>query len=276
MILQKVISDIRFEIPEEVLEIAFMDDIGQSRYRTGSLDWEIRSKVIDAKVRPDCNLLGAAEVNIPLMGAEVSTNNVGQYLTTVRIPKRLTQGRTITEALYFNYVYNQGATSMLGGYLANDYNMSACGNSPIMNYATKILNASNPVGTTGTAAVRVIGENTILISDYMGSIKQGSLTCRVSFDNEMNNLPPRAVPQFTQLCLYAVQMYIYRKLKVKLNGGYLSGGSEMGEIANVVDSYADAATLYKEYFREEWTSVQFSTDPASHDRYLRNLIGGNL
>ncbi|UQT02891.1 hypothetical protein TOTORO_00280 [Serratia phage vB_SmaS-Totoro] len=273
-ILHKVIKDIRFEIPTDVLEIAFLGRRGRERLSPGSLDWEVRNKVIDAKVRPDCDLLGALEINIPLRQAEIINDPSGDYRTVVRIPKFLTQGRTIVEALYFNYTYNLGAQTMIGGTLNNDYSMNNCGNSQLMNYASKILTSAAPGGLTGSAAVTLIGENTIMITDYMGSVKQGSITCRVSHDADMNTLPPRAVPQFVQLCVYATKAWIYNNVKVKLNQGYLEGGSEMPVIQEFVDGYSDAAELYKEYFREEWTAVQMMSDNAAHGNYLRNLIGG--
>lgn len=274
MVLQKVISDIRFNIPKEVLEIAFLGDLGIERRRPGSLDWEIRNKIIDAKVRPDCNLLGALEMNIPLANAEIIYDKSGLYRNVARIPKSLTQGRSIVQALYFNYYYYQGAIGQVGGYMANNYSSNTCGNSPLMTQAGRILSSAANSDATGTAAVRLIGENTVVVNDYIGSLTQGSLVCLVSHDSEMNSISPRSVPQFSKLCQYATKAFIYNTLKVKLNGGYLSGGTELGEIQNFVDSYADAADLYEEYFREEWTAVQFANDDTRNSWYLRNLIGG--
>ncbi len=274
MVLQKVISDIRFIIPKEVLEVAFLGDVGLERKRPGSLDWEIRNKVIDAKVRPDCNLLGALEMNIPLANAEVTYDTSGLYRNTVRIPKSLTGGRSIVLPTYFNYYYYTGAIGQVGGYMANNYSSNTCGNSPLMAQASRILQSSANSDATGTAAVRLIGENTVTINDYIGSITQGSLVCLVSHDSEMNSIGRRAVPQFSKLCQLACKAYIYNTLKVKLNGGYLSGGTELGEIQNVVDSYSDAAEQYSEYYENEWQMVQFSNDDTRNSWYLRNLIGG--
>lgn len=274
MVIQKVIADIRFEIPLEVLEVAFLGDTGRERLRPGSLDWEIRNKVIDAKVRPDCDLMGAQEMNIPLARAEIIYDKSGLYRNVVRIPKALTQGRTITEALYFNYIYWNGAVGQFGGAVANSYGSTSCGSSPLMANAGRILGSSGDDSLTGTAAVRLIGENTVVINDYMGSLTQGSLVCRVSHDSEMNSIPPLAIPQFSQLCIYATKAWIYKTLMVKLNGGYLSGGTELGQIQNFIENYSDAGELYKEYFREEIQAALFTTDNTRNSWYLRNLIGG--
>lgn len=276
MVLQKVISKIRWEIPVEVLEVAFLGGIGREKLRPGNMDWEIRNKIIDARVRQDCDVLGAQELNIPLQRAEVIYDPTGLYQMVVRIPKALTQGRTIVEALYFNYVYNYGAAALNGGYLNNAYSANSCGNSTLMNYASKILNSSTGTGPQGTAAVRVIGENTIAINDYNGSVNQGSMTCRVAHDDEMSSIPPRAIPQFSQLCVYATKAWIYKTLRVKLNGGYLSGGTELGELQAVVSEYAESAQLYDEYLREEWTAVSMLNDPSRSSWYHRNLIGGEV
>lgn len=274
MVLQKVISDIRFNIPKEVLEIAFLGDLGLERRKPGALDWEIRNKIIDAKVRPDCNLLGALEMNIPLANAEIIYDATGLYRNTVRVPKSLTQGRSIVSVSYFNYYYYTGAIGQVGGYMANNYSSNTCGNSPMMAQASRILQSAANSDSTGTAAVRLIGENTVVVNDYIGSLLQGSLVCLVSHDSEMNSISPKSVPQFSILCQLACKAYIYNTLKVKLNGAYLAGGAELGEIQNFVDSYSDAAEQYEEYFREEMSAVLFANDDSRHSWYLRNLIGG--
>jgi hypothetical protein len=68
------------------------------------------------------------------------------------------------------------------GWQNNSMNMNTSGNSPVMNVASRILRSASPAPIQSTAAVQMIGENTILITDYIGSVC--SLTCRLSHDRE--------------------------------------------------------------------------------------------
>lgn len=271
-VITKLIADVKAEIPRAVLEVAFLGEIGRENRFANNIDYQIRQKVIDARVWVDLNLQGAEEVNISLQDA--TTEADGQYRTLVRIPKKATGGRVITQVLAFNYTYN-GVTGLTNnGYNNNSYNMSNEGNSPQMNSAAKILRAASPAPILGSAATRIVGENVILVTDYMGSVKQGNMTVRLSHDPELNTFKPTSIPQLSQLVLYAVKAYIYTNTIISLDMGHMYGASEVGRIREIIDGYADCNELYRTYYKEEMIAVNFMNDDTRHGNFLRTLIGG--
>lgn len=271
-VITKLIADVKAEIPRAVLEVAFLGDMGRENRFASNLDFQIRQKVIDARVWVDLNLQGAEEVNIALAKCEVEQD--GQYRTIVRIPKELTGGRVITQVLAFNYTIN-GVTGLTNnGYNNNSFNMSNEGNSPQMNSAAKILRAASPAPILGSAAVRIVGENVILINDYMGSVKQGNMTVRLSHDPDLNSFKPTSIPQLSKFVKYAVKAYIYVNTVITLDMGHLYGGSEIGRIREIIDGYADCNELYDTFYQEEMIAVNFMNDDTRHANFLRTLIGG--
>jgi hypothetical protein len=267
-----IIQKIKRVIPKQVLEVAFLDGVGRNGRNPTNLDWKIRNAIIDGWVRVDLDLMGAEEVNIPLQHAEVTYDN--QYRITARIPKEVTAGRSIVQALALNYIYNTPAGMVNNGFNNNSFNMSNCGNSPLLNSASKILRAASPAPILSSASVQLMGENVILITDYMGSVTQCSVTCRVSHDPELNNINPKAVDQFAQLCVYAAKAWIYTNTIINIDMAELYGGADLGRIKDVIDGYADAHDNYETYKEEVIHAVNFMNDDQRNGNYLRMLISG--
>lgn len=273
-VVQKVINDIKRRIPKEVLEIAFLGKRGRNGRFAGQLDYLIKTNIIDTQVREDCDLLGAVTDNIPLRESDYM-GSYDSYKTVLRVNKRATEGRSIVEVLAFNYNYGAVGTSALNnGYGNTQYDMRSRGNSPLMRSADRVLKSATPPPITSTTAVRLLGENIIGVDDFLGVVRQGSVSVRMAGDEGFSHIRPATVPQFSKLCLLAAKMIIYNEVVVNLDDGYLDGGSELGAIARIVESYADAAELYSEYFVEEWTAVNFMNDESRHQSYLRNIMGG--
>jgi len=270
-VIDKAISDVMRVIPRQILQVAFLGDIGIKSKLGQDIKWHIRNKIIDNWVRPDCDLIGAYQDNIPLAGCEATTDDM--YRITVRIPKSLTGGRSIIQALALNYIYNVPGGMVNNGWQNNSMNMNTSGNSPVMNTAARILRSASPAPIQSTAAVQMIGENVVLITDYIGSIAQCSLTCRLSHDREMTNVTPGGVKQFCKLVILATKAWIYNETVIDLDMGYLYKGMEVGRVREIIDSYADSAELYSE-FLEEYRGVGFMMDPNRHSTWLRVLVSG--
>lgn len=271
-VIDQVIANIRRKIPQEVLEVSFLGDIGRANRHGQSVDWHIRNKIIDNWVRPDCDLLGAYEDNISLATAEISYDT--QYRITARIPKEATGGRSIISPLALNYIYNVPGGMLNNGWQGNSFNMTNTGNSPLLNTASRILRSAAPAPITGTSSVQLVAENVVLITDYIGDVRQSSLTCRLSHDPEMSNIVPGAVKNFRQLCILACKAWIYTNCVVQLDQGYLYNGMELSRIKDIIEGYADAAELYDTFFEEVWEATSFLSDENRTGNWLRNLISG--
>ena len=104
--IQKAISDVKAAIPRPILERTFMKPdpfaLGaRMAYSPTSLDYRIRTLVIEGNVLPDCDLVGGTEVTIPLVS--VVPQWVSDYNVIYRIPKSLTQNRSILRLIHLTF-----------------------------------------------------------------------------------------------------------------------------------------------------------------------------
>lgn len=272
-VIDKLIFEIKQEIPRPVLEVAFLKRMGRNHKYAGGLDWEIRNKVIDARIHADLGIMGSETINVPLARSEVQFLENQDYRTVVRIPKTLTKGRPIAEVIAFNYYYNMVAADLNNGWQASSYNAQNCGNSPVMGAAQQILRSAAPAPVVSTANVELVGENVIVINDYMGKVQRGSMTVRLGQDPELSSWDGVAVFQLSIFTIEAVKAWIYANTFIDLDSGYLYGGAELGRIQNVIESYADANKNYQE-MRVDMQMVNFTQDKARYQTFTRGLIGG--
>lgn len=262
--IQKAIQEVKYAIPEEILNEVFLKrEFGETALPV-SLDTMIREKVIDARVMVDCNLLGGTQVELPLHG--VTPEKVDIYKTIYRIPMSVTQNRTISRVLSLTI----GQSTML-----NTSYMGVEGYSQIMEAASGMMNAQAGIPIVSTAYIRLIAQNTVLVSDYLSLPRASFLRCYLENDDEYSQLNPMTYPHFSQLVEYAVKAYIHNKADIRTGMGRLVGGMELGRFREIIDSYADANQMYKEYIVEKWTKVMAMDDPRTKERVLRALVGGN-
>lgn len=262
--LQKAIQEVKFAIPEEILNEVFLKrEFGRTPLPV-SLDTMIREKVIDARVMVDCNLLGGTQVELPLHS--VTPEQVDVMKIVYRIPMSVTQNRNISRVLSLTI----GQSTML-----NTSYMGVQGYSQILEASQGLMNAQSGIPIVSTAYIRLIAENTVLISDYVSLPRASFLRCFLESDSEYSQLNHMTYPHFTHLVELAVKAYIYNKAIIPMGMGQLVGGMELGRFREVVDSYSDANQMYKDYIVEKWTKVMVMDDPRSKERMLRVLVGGN-
>lgn len=262
--IQKAIQEVKFAIPIEILkEIFVRRDFGQTPLPV-SVDTMIREKVIDARVLVDCNLLGGTQVEIPLNS--VTPETVDPYKLIYRIPKSLTQNRTISRVLSITI----GQSTMM-----NTSYMGVEGYSQILEAAQGMMAAQQGIPIVSSAYIRLIAENTVLVSDYISLPRTAYLRCYLESDDEYSSMNPMTYPHFSHLVELAVKAYIYNSGVIKIGMGQLVGGMELGRFREIVDSYSDANQMYKDYIKETWTKVMLMDDPRSKERHLRLIVGGN-
>lgn len=262
--IQKAIQEVKYAIPEEILNEVFLKrEFGQTALPV-SLDTMIREKVIDERVMVDCNLLGGTQVELPLHG--VRPEQVDVYKIIYRIPMSVTQNRTISRVLSLTV----GQSTML-----NTSYMGVEGYSQILEAAKGMMNAQAGIPIVSTAYIRLIAQNTVLVSDYLSLPRASFLRCYLENDDEYSQLNPMTYPHFCHLVELAVKAYIHVKADIRTGMGRLVGGMELGRFREIIDSYADANQMYKDYIKETWTKVMVMDDPRSKERMLRMAVGGN-
>jgi hypothetical protein len=262
--IQKAIQEVKYAIPVEVLNEVFLKkEFGRTPLPV-SLDTIIREKVIDPRVMVDCNLLGGTQVELPL--DSVLPEVMAPYKTVYRVPKTLTQNRSISKVLSIT----MGQTTMMSG----SY-LGVQGYSQILDAAQGLAAAQSGIPIVSSASIRLIAENTVLVSDYQSLPRSAYLRCYLESDDEYSQLNAMTYPHFCQLVELAVKAYVYTNAIIPIGQAQLSGGMELGRFREIVDSFSDANQMYKEFIRDVWTKVMVMDDPRSKERHLRLLVGGN-
>ena len=262
--IQKAIADVKFKIPMEILTTAFIHREFGQRALPLSVDAMIRQKIIDERVRLDCDLVGGSEVAIPLMG--VAPEYLDNTTIVYRIPKTLTQNRTISRVI---------SLGMGTGVAQNALNGALNGFNPLLNAAQGVMNAMMPIPIISTANIRLIAENTILVTENVALPGSAYLRCYVENDSDFSQLRSTTYQKFTRLVELATKAYIYNTMTISIGQAQLSGGQELGRFREIVDTYADANELYDTYLEEVWKKVSIMDDAMSRERHLRMIIGGN-
>lgn len=263
--LQKALSDLKFIIPKQILESVFIKRHNSSRVVVGpSLDDQVLNNVIRPRVYIDTNLVGGAEIIVPLnglQGEEISANDM-----VYRIPKSLTQNRTIMSVLNVTYVDAQ-AMAAAGNY-------ASCGVSAEQSAMQNLLDAIAPLPMISTGRVSIIGENVILIKDSIRIPSNSYIRCVIGHDEAMSHIQPRSYKAFCKLVEYAVKSFIYNEYIVEMDMGELRGGHNLGKFKDIIEGYSDAEELYDTYLREKWGKISLMNDRESYGRMLKLQIGG--
>jgi hypothetical protein len=263
----KALDEVLFRIPREILNVVFINPYQQYRDMPSDLKERINFQVMTPRVLVDCNLVGGVEVRIPLDDVPSETVD-GGYTTVFRIPKSKTNGRSISAAFDVTYgnLYNTQS-----GYGAHSYGRT----SPVLSATASVMEAQLRTPYVGSARVELVGENVVMIQDSIILPQNLYLRCSLENDSTLSNIRVRSYPVFSRLVELAVKSYIYNNYIIKLDMGELRGGVQVGRFKEIVDSYADAETMYQEHLTEKWAKVAFMNDQESMHRFTSMLIGGS-
>lgn len=262
--IQYLVSEIIHDIPEEVLTRAFRVENRYQRFGHISLEEQITNQVIRPRLLVDMNLVSGEEALIDLMGAE--RYDPDSYTSVYRIPKKLTNGRSIVVAKGVSFLSPNAANSFGSG--------SPCGRSGMLLGVKAVMDAQEDIPFVGTHKVRLIGENTILIRG--GSLLPTStyLNCTLEYDKNLSNLSPRSYPVLAEAALLAAKAYIYKTIFVTLGEGELHAGMALNQISSVVDSYSDANEQYREFRKTKLSKMLYMQDDERMERHMKRLMGG--
>lgn len=269
--IQKAVAEAKFTIPLEVLQRAFAPVSHFGRATAINIDSIIREKVIDARVRVDCDLVGGTQLDIPLRGmnperVQLPSGSPYSWALVYRIPMSMTQNRMITRVMW---IANTIAP------ISGTYSYSSSNGSALANAAMGVMQSQAPIPSMSTARVDLIATNTVMVSDTNQWPTDAALRCFVENDRDMSLLPPGAYRHFAKLCVYAIKAYIYNTLIIQINSAELQNGQELGRFKEIIDGYADSNELYGEYLETAWREVAAYSDPiTSRDWSRMNIAAG--
>lgn len=266
-ILTKAIDEIKWRIPFELLQIAFKDDVQDWRRSPVSLDDKILTKIIRPRVLIDANLVGGQTIIVSLEG--LTPKYIDTYTIVYEIPAEKVLYRTIMAVLSIGYLPFSTAYNSMGAGMGsvNPNTMS-----DILSAAQRVGDSVSNIPPISNGSVELIGYNTILVRDQLRVTNAYQLRCVIGNDENLNNISPRSYHVFSRLCELAVKSYIYNKLIVGIDQAYLTGGQVLGEIKNLVDSYADAEENYRTHLDEVWRPTAFANDNMSYQRFIKLQI----
>jgi len=274
------INEINYQIPNELISAGMCIDEQPATINLTSLDEKILRKVIKKRVLLDANIVGGIEAIIPLNNIQPSFSE--HFYTVYKIPSELTNNKEIISALsliilpyngFFNQIGSVGGPlgvinhSRIVGY--NPYN-------PVINVADRIGNAASPTGLLTNAHIEIVSYNTLLIYAHYRTLANVGVRVVLENDSNLNNIQPRSYKNFSILCVLAVKAYLYNKLIIPINSGYLAGGQDLGTFKSVLESYSSAEEDYQTFLREKWSPTAFMNDTTRYYRFLGSMIAPDL
>lgn len=264
------LDQLKRRVPKGILEEVFRPKDYLYQQSLYNIDHLIETQVIRSRVLVDCDIVGGTEVIISLDGMEVT--RLDPITSVIRIPKHLTNGRTITSALSIGY----GNASMLAlpGLTGS---FKPCSVTPLLQAGQAMLDQHMPIPVSGTARVQLIAENTIMVRDPTTALGAVSfLRCILANDDNLSHIQVRSYLHFAKLCELAVKSHIYNEYALIIDRAFIAGGYEIGKFKEFVESYSDSEELYQQYLNEKWAKVAFMNDSETHQRFLTRIIGGYI
>lgn len=263
--LQKSLDEVRFRIPRPILEAVFTQRDKAWRLQPTSIEDHILNEVVRPRVLVDCNLVGGAEVFIPLDGVPVERTN--DYTSVYRIPKKLTQGRSIMAVL--NITLSDPTKASSYGVAAGTQNTA------MLQLGSAVMDAMGTIPVTSTARCQLIGENVVMVRDTIVLPANIYLRCIIANDENMSHLQLRSYRAFADLVVHAVKAYIYNEYIIRMDMGELYAGNQLGRFKEIIDGYAEAEQNYQDFLMGPWSKVALMNDQEQWTRLLRLQLGGS-
>lgn len=274
-----MVNEIKAQIPYEILHAGLYLDEPEVLANLTTLDDKLLTKIIRRRVFMDMNIVGGMELIVPL-------NNIPplyyeDFYTIYRIDKKLTYERDIVSALGLSSMpVNIGYGSSMPSTAGTAYPYSAGGNNnefnPINSVAARIGDSHSLAGAIHNAHLELVGPNTVLVNQHYRVLAHMGIRCIVENENNLNNIQPRSWKNLSYLGVLATKAYLYNKLIVAVNSGYLSGGQELGIFKSLIENMDGAEEEYRTYLKEVWGSVAYMNDTGRYSRLLSSMLAPDL
>lgn len=263
--ISKALDEIKFEIPREILELIFDNRDWSNKGIAISIDEQIMVKVIRPRVMVDADLVGGLEHRIDMSSIPIQQTN--DYTYVVRVPKAKTQNRSIVSVMNLTFA---------DPYAISNFGIAAQkNNSAVLNMGQALIDQHGMIPNASVGRCQLIGDNVVMISEMYMVPSTYYMRVIIGNDSQLSHLQLRSYPDFAEACVRAVKAYIYNNHIVKLDMGELRGGQQIGAFKTIIEGYADANELYKEFMKKDWRAISVMNDQESWDRMLRSRVSGN-
>lgn len=273
------INEIKQSIPYEILHAGMTLDEDPQILNLSSLEEKILNKVFKRRVLLAANVVGGIETIIPL-GRIMPTHSEPMY-TVYYIPPELTMDKEIMSALALSYLPTAGFMGVTGGFggpnaIYNANTPNHANNTATMNVASRISSSVNASGILSSAHLEIVAYNTIAVYAHYQSLANYGVRVVLQNDDNLNNIQPRSYQALSKLAVLSCKAYLYTKLIIPINSGFLSGGQDLGMFKSILEGYSDAEENYQTFLKEVWGKVAFMNDQTRYSNFLSGMLSPNL
>lgn len=257
-------------IPKEILELAFIKNEYNGFNTFVNLEKEIENKIIKEIVLPDCNIYGGTEVLIDTSRCQIIKESATER--TIKVPLEFTNGKkfnSISNVCFYAYGGNFSNSGGAAGLVSNGYN------NPIISLTSQLLSSVDNIIKPSSAKCDLLIRDNNVIRMYDTSMLNSNIyyiRATLEYDQKLADLPISTYDSFYKLFELCTKSYVYNKLIITLDKGYIQGGYEIGIIKDIISEYRDAKDSYLDYLNNVWKVQQFMSDPLTMSRHLTSLF----
>jgi len=263
-VISKILDEIKFTIPIEILNIVFSSDKLYGN-NNSSIDNNILTTVLRPRLFIDLDIASHETIMINFLDCEILHSDL--ISTVIKVPNRLLNGRKIISPMALMVGYMDQSTNE-GNY---GYN-SSTGNS-ILDQSLIVMDSINNNVTNELTEMELIADNTILVRRGMLVNVPMTLTLVISNDANLSNINVKVYKKLATMAVLCVKSYIRNNLIVKLNKGALYGGHDLDVINRIVDQYESSEEEYQTYYNEVWKKVSFMQNEKNMHDHITAMVG---
>lgn len=277
--LDYAVNEVRNKIPYEILYTGMTYGEDPQILNLSSLEDKVIHRIIKKRVLLMCNVIGGIQTMVPINQLYPSIYDT--MYTVYAVPPELVMNKEIVSALSLSYMPGSGFTGSAVGYggvghLSSLTDPSFYSANPVVNVTSRIGAAASTSGVLSNAHLEIVAYNTIAVYANYRTLGNFGITVMLENDSNLGNLQPRSYNHLGRLCELATKAYIYNKLIVPLNSGYLSGGQDLGVFRSIIESYSTAEEDYQTFITEVWGKVMYHNDTHRTNRLIASMIAPDL
>lgn len=261
--LQYALNNIHMSIPHMVLELAFRDE-NTNVNQLMSLDEKMLRKCIRPMILVDMSVVNGIPIEIDVSKCNVQWLVNNEYVITV--PKFLTNNQALISVEDFVNP-STSLSTIIGGCYSNGQ---------LVNEGMNMYNNLAVINVMQTARLELIGENRIFVSDPRGMPMSGFIKATISHNANLENIHAKLFPVVGHLMVLGVKSFIFNKLSIELDQGYIYGGHELSKIVETVEDYRDSKEAYTEYLTTTWKKNAYFNSATNMGNYIKSMLGNTI
>lgn len=229
-------------IPRPVLEAAFKPQ------ETGtSLDECIKNKVLLSSVRDEISVRGGKiyRIMLNLDWCEYTSSpspyalGISGSYSTYRIPPEARENRDISCILSVRFPYSINTSSS-----GNFYNTCSTKGNTVSGLACAALQSQTNANLLSTPTGIIRPGNVIQLDPPQYNWVPWQVTVRLVYDDNFSGIDVSTALPLIDVCVYAVQQYIYNELVFAIESNLVVHGMEIGVFRDIINEYKGAEDKY--------------------------------